>query len=115
MNLTSSMEIFSTSKLIKLIIISVMIYQVIDMTIKYRKYPTIIKSDLKYFESGDLPSITICRKDHDWQFEGKGKEINNDRKSIVYQFLYPITGERWLIELTLILMPILQAWDNDIY
>jgi len=47
---------------------------------------TIIKSDLKYFESGDLPSLTLCRNDYDWQFIGKYKE--NGTKQIYYQFDY---------------------------
>jgi len=48
-----------------------MIYQLIDMTINYRQYPTIIKSDLTYFESGDLPSLTFCSSDYHWDFVSK--------------------------------------------
>ena len=69
-------NIISVHKLFKLSIISIMIYQLVDVTLNYRQYRTIIKSDLKYFESGDLPSVTLCRHDHDWQFEKKSK-VNN--------------------------------------
>src|SRR5580698_530844 len=98
MILTSSMQIFSTSKLIKLILISIMMYQIIDMTIEYRKYPTIIKSDLKYFQSGDLPSITLCRKDHDWQFEEKYKGGGNMMFVFNYTETGQETGERWAVQ-----------------
>jgi hypothetical protein len=77
---------FSVSNLFKLLLISTIIYQLIDLTIKYRQYKTIIKSDLKYFESGDLPSMTLCRNDHDWRFENKLRMLENEW--IKYQFVY---------------------------
>jgi hypothetical protein len=112
MNLTNSMEMFSASKLIKLILISGMIYQLIDVTIKYRKYPTIIKSDLKYFESGDLPSMTLCRNDYDWHFVEKYK---NDKGNMIFVFNYTETGQCWEVEVSLIPQPIATGWDNKFY
>src|SRR5258708_3492915 len=117
MNLTNSIgKMFSTSKLIKLILISGMIYQVIDVTIKYRKYPTIIKSDLKYFQSGDLPSITLCRNDDDWQFAEKYK--NSDR-NLNFVFNYTVTGQgtgqHWGVQVILKPKPIATAWENQFY
>src|ERR1700733_13670007 len=101
MSLTNFKKLFSSSNLFKLILISTMTYQLIDVTIKYLKYPTIIKSDLKYFESGDLPWITICRENNDWHFERKINAENYKSKGVLYVFLYPITGNRWGIQLNI--------------
>src|ERR1700742_1293308 len=76
----------SQFKLFKLLIVSTMIYQLIDLTLEYRKYKTIVKSDLKYFESGDLPSITLCRKYYDWQLTNKSRMFRNE--GMIYQFAY---------------------------
>ena len=64
-----------------------MIYQLIHVTLNYRQYRTIMKTELEYFESGDLPSLTLCRRDHDWQFEKKWK-FDNGYKWIIYEFTY---------------------------
>src|SRR5258706_13065518 len=60
-----------TRRLFLISIITIMIYQLIDVTINYRQYPTIIKSDLTNFESGDLPSLTFCPSDYHWDLVGK--------------------------------------------
>src|ERR1700733_2922512 len=75
---------FSLDKLFKILIILIMSYQLIDLTLKYRQYKTIIKSELKYFEFGDLPSITLCRDDHNWHFERKYR-VDHE---IFYTFAY---------------------------
>src|ERR1700736_3498485 len=77
----------SLRNLFKILLVSTMIYQLIDLTFEYRQYKTIIKSDLKYFESGDLPSVTLCRKDHDWRFKEKSKK-DDELKTILYRFSY---------------------------
>ena len=77
-----------TRRLFLLSIITIMIYQLIDVTINYRQYPTIIKSDLTYFQSGDLPSLTLCRNDHDWQFADKRKHNHYQSSQIEYAFVY---------------------------
>src|SRR3984885_10672819 len=64
-----------TRWLFLLSIITIMIYQLIDLTINYRQYPTIIKTDLTYFESGDLPLLTFCPSDYDWDFMSKSVDI----------------------------------------
>ncbi len=38
----------------------------IDSTLKYREYKTVIKSEFNYFEEGDLPSLTFCPRDRGW-------------------------------------------------
>ena len=60
-----------TRRLFLISIITIMIYQLIDVTINYRQYPTIIKSDFTYFESGDFPSLTFCPRDYHWDFVSK--------------------------------------------
>ena len=75
-----------TRRLFLLSIITIMIYQLIDVTINYRQYPTIIKSDLTYFESGDLPSLTFCSSDYHHDFVNK-LVINNIIASVIqYEF-----------------------------
>jgi len=59
------------AKAIRLCIISIMIYHMIDSTLKYRQYKTVIKSEFKYFEEGDLPSLTLCPRDPDWKYVTK--------------------------------------------
>jgi hypothetical protein len=85
---------------------STMIYQLIDVTLKYRKYPTLIKSDLKYFEFGDLPAMTLCRKDHDWRFESKRKDSD---RSILYHFRYN-SSQQWAMQVQLSSPP--KNWDK---
>jgi hypothetical protein len=46
--------------IIRILIISMMIYHMIDMALKYGEYNTVIKSEFKYYEAGDLPSFTLC-------------------------------------------------------
>src|SRR5581483_5649898 len=75
-----------TRRLFLFSIITIMIYQLINVTINYLQYPTIIKSDLTYFESGDLPSLTFCHSDYDWQFTSK--VVNNKTSFIEYDFAY---------------------------
>src|SRR5258705_6938791 len=80
-----------TRRIFLLSIITIMIYQLIDVTINYLQYPTIIKSDLTYFESGDLPSLTFCPSDYHWDFVSKS--VDNDTivvDSIQYKFAYNI-------------------------
>src|SRR5947209_1878343 len=80
-----------TRRLFLLSIITIMIYQLIDVTINYRQYPTIIKSDFKYFSSGDLPSLTFCLSDYHWDFVNKS--VVNDRIGMdhfYYEFAYNI-------------------------
>src|ERR1700722_11800322 len=79
---------FSMDKAIKLLIILLMCYQLIDLTLEYREYKTIIKSELKHFESSDLPSITLCRKDHDWKYERRYKMNGRFGYDILYSFQY---------------------------
>ncbi len=77
-------------RLFLLSIITIMIYQLIDVTINYRQYLTIIKSDLTYFESGDLPSLTFCSSDYHYDFVNKFV-INNIIASVIrYEFAYNI-------------------------
>src|SRR5437660_11699857 len=71
-------------------IITIMIYQLIHVTINYRQYPTIIKSDLTYFESGDLPSLTLCQSDYHWDFVNKSVRNNNSYDNLRYEFAYNI-------------------------
>src|SRR5581483_4459782 len=80
-----------TRRLFLLSIITIMIYQLIDVTINYLQYPTIIKSDLTYFSSGDLPSLTFCPSDYHWDFVNKS--VIEDLKimsmsGIQYNFVY---------------------------
>ena len=78
-------------RLFLLSIITIMIYQLIDVTINYLQYPTIIKSDLIYFESGDLPSLTFCPSDYDWDFVSKSIANNAfDYYGFNYKFAYNI-------------------------
>src|ERR1700733_10214368 len=79
-----------TRWLFLLSIITIMIYQLIDLTINYRQYPTIIKTDLTYFESGDLPSLTFCPSDYHWDFVSKSQVNNNlfDGNRFRYEFVY---------------------------
>src|SRR5882672_7092071 len=78
-------------RLFLLSIITIMIYQLIDVTINYRQYPTIIKSDHIYFESGDLPSLTFCPSDYHWDFVSKSVDYENDY--LEYRFAYNIQQE----------------------
>src|ERR1700723_2455945 len=79
-----------TRRIFLLSIITIMIYQLMDVTMNYLQYPTIIKSNLTYFESGDLPSLTFCRSDYDWDFVSK-LVINNVKRCILrYNFAYNI-------------------------
>src|SRR5258706_13435479 len=78
-----------TRRLFLISIITIMIYQLIDVTINYLQYPTIIKTDLTYFQSGDLPSLTFCPSNNDWVFVYK-KIYNENEKSddLYYYFAY---------------------------
>src|SRR5580704_4360194 len=77
-----------TRRLFLLSIMTIMIYQLIDVTINYLQYPTIIKSDLTYFESGDLPSLTVCSSDYHWDFVSKLLRNNNVYNMFNYKFAY---------------------------
>src|ERR1700735_3638976 len=79
-------------RLFLLSIITIMIYQLINVTINYRQYPTIIKSDFIYFESGDLPSLTFCPSDYDWHFVSKSVLFHFDHliAHFNYKFAYNI-------------------------
>ena len=82
-------KMFWSRRLFLLSIITIMIYQLIDVTINYRQYPTIIKSDYTYFESGDLPSLTFCPSYYDWDLVSKSVE-NSKSSSLSYEFAYNI-------------------------
>ena len=113
-------NMFSVHKLFNLLLITTMIYQLIHVTLNYRQYRTIIKTELEYFESGDLPSLTFCRRDHDWRFEKKEK-VNDEYKSIEYEFGYnndiliDKPQQKWKLHVQLFPIPISQAWDDDDY
>src|SRR5581483_11927352 len=77
-----------TRRLFLLVINTIMIYQLIDVTINYLQYPTIIKTDLTYFESGDLPSLTFCPSDYNWDFVSK--LVINKYAYLQYEFAYNI-------------------------
>src|SRR5882762_3224377 len=79
-----------TRRLFLLSIITIMIYQLIDVTINYLQYPTIIKTDLTYFESGDLPSLTFCPSNNDWDFVSKSVGNEVDLDVLNYNFAYNI-------------------------
>ena len=79
-----------TRRLFLLSIITIMIYQLIDVTINYLQYPTIIKTDLTYFESGDLPSLTFCPSDYHWDFVSKSTRGNRLITDLTYEFAYNI-------------------------
>src|SRR5581483_11599460 len=86
-----------TRRIFLLSIITIMIYQLIDVTMNYLQYPTILKSDLKYFESGDLPSLTFCPIDYDWDFVS-GFFINEvDYNMLFYNFTYNMEKKVTLI------------------
>jgi hypothetical protein len=59
--------------------------QLIDLTLNYRQYKTIIKTDIKKFTQGDFPSITLCKHEHDWKFDKKSIVSGN---GIEYTFVY---------------------------
>src|SRR5581483_1550170 len=69
----------------KLFIYFIMLYQLCDFTAQYFSYHTVVKSELKYFEGKDLPSLTLCRKDHDWKFARKKKWKESEESEIFYQ------------------------------
>ena len=49
---------------------------------------------MKHFESGDLPSLTFCKKDHNWRFSEKNRGLEGDLKgSIWYEFNYTDKNE----------------------
>src|SRR5581483_2826028 len=75
-----------TRRLFLFSIITIMIYQLIDVTINYLQYPTIIKSDLTYFQSDDLPSLTFCPSDYHWHFVNKS--IIDKYAPLQYTFAY---------------------------
>src|ERR1700733_2048099 len=79
-----------TRRLFLISIITIMIYQLIDVTINYLQYPTIIKTDLTYFESGDLPSLTLCPRDYHWDFVNKSVYYSNLAGTDIfrYEFAY---------------------------
>ena len=64
---------------------------------------------MKYFESGDLPSNTLCRKDYDWQFFQKYK---NDKGNMIFVFNYSKTNQDCQVEVSLMPQPIATAWQN---
>src|ERR1700742_5218470 len=97
-----------TRRLFLLSIITIMIYQLIDVTINYRQYPTIIKSDFTYFSSGDLPSLIVCPSDYHWDFVSK--LVINKYAYLEYRFAYNKQQEShnnnsdkqiWKLQLTL--------------
>src|SRR5882757_9919550 len=77
-----------TRRLFLISIITIMIYQLIDVTINYLQYPTIIKTDLTYFSSGDLPSLTFCPSDYDFEWKYADNYINT--YILHYVFAYNI-------------------------
>src|SRR5581483_2697931 len=81
---------FYTRRLFLLSIITIMIYQLIDVTVNYLQYPTLIKSDLTYFQSGDLPSLTLCPSYYHWDFAFKTLYIDiiEGRVEFHYYFNY---------------------------
>src|SRR5882757_4543557 len=80
-----------TRRLFLLSIITIMIYQLIDVTINYRQYHTIIKSDFTYFESGDLPSLTFCPSDYHWNYVNKSvSDFFGLGDNFYYEFAYYI-------------------------
>src|SRR5581483_4261413 len=76
---------FSLNIYIKLFIYFILLYQICDFTVQYFSYQTVVKSELKYFEGKELPSLTLCRKDHDWKFTGKGTWKESEESEIIYQ------------------------------
>src|SRR5581483_7009180 len=110
---------FSAENAIKLLIIILMSFQLIDLTLKYREYKTIIKSEIKQFESGDLPSITLCRKDHDWRFRKKQRSGNKWRSELEYLSAYDCYNETehyWKIVIAMNKMENYQVpWMNEDY
>jgi hypothetical protein len=84
MYILGRLKVLLRSKPIKILIFFLMSIQLIDLTLNYREYKTIMKTDIKYF-TGDLPSITLCRRDHDWKFDNKS--ILEENK-IEYKFVY---------------------------
>ncbi len=88
-----------------------MMIQLIDVTLKYRQYKTNIKSDIKYFEEGNFPAMTLCRKDADWKFVRK--TVNKTNNVIYYQFQYLIGNKTdkkqiWVISFDL------QSWETEL-
>src|SRR5579859_4560989 len=55
----------------KLFIYFIILYLICDFTTQYLRYKTVVNSELKYFKGKELPSLTLCRKDHDWKFVRK--------------------------------------------
>jgi len=78
------LKVILVDKSIKILIVSLMFIQLIDLTLNYRKYKTIMKTDIKYF-TGELPSITFCKHDLDWKFDNKSIVDGN---RIEYRFVY---------------------------
>src|SRR5580704_5086785 len=87
---------------IKLFIYFIMLYQVYDFTAQYFRYHTVVKSELKYFEGKELPSLTLCRKDHDWKFASKEWWSDWEELEIIYVFNYPnnYENESFFISIT---------------
>ncbi len=94
--------VVSMAKAIRLCIISILIYHLIDSTLKYRQYKTVIKSEFKYFDQGDLPSMTLCPRDPGWKYVGKNlcQDSNLARgKLIIYEFINMNDSEtNWSID-----------------
>jgi hypothetical protein len=78
------MELISISNFIRLFIVSSMFYQIIDYTQNYFSYKTVVKSELKQFKAKEIPSFTICRENHDWEYSSK--KIVKDKDG--YKFYY---------------------------
>jgi hypothetical protein len=60
---------------IKVIILLLLCYQLYDYTNQYLEYKTVVRLELKPFIGGQMPSITLCSRNHGWMFVGK-KRIN---------------------------------------
>src|ERR1700735_5155801 len=73
---------------IKLFIYFIMLYQVCDFTAQYFRYKTVVKIELKLFQGKELPSLTLCRKDHDWKFARKKKWRESEKTYQDYEFDY---------------------------
>ncbi len=83
------MSFISLKNCIKLIIFCLMFYQIIEFTVQYLSYATVVKTELKFFKGKELPSITICCKDHDWRFSRKEMVMyEKDFNYLNYQFDY---------------------------